>query len=288
MKLIPSLIFAALITFVFPSCQPEGSKESENIEMEQIKAENERLKEERARKDSSINSLLGDFNRIQENLVLIKEKEGILTINASNPELEESNQEQIINDLQTINQLMAENREAVQSLNSKLRKSNIQSTELQKMLQGLQQQIEVRNAKISELQARLEQLDEAYRNLYTEYNARIEELDERENQLYSAWYAIGSSKELQEAGVITREGGFIGLGKADKLRSDFNTDYFTQININELREIPLVAKKVNIVTTHPASSYKLEEDEKGVYSKIVITDPELFWRASKYLVIILD
>ena len=91
---------------------------------------------------------------------------------------------------------------------------------------------------------------------------------------------------LIEQKVITKEGGFVGLGRILKLMEDFNKDYFTKIDITELKEIPLNFKKVKLVTTHPSSSYTLKGEEP--IEKIVINDATEFWSASKYLVILVE
>jgi hypothetical protein len=52
--------------------------------------------------------------------------------------------------------------------------------------------------------------------------------------------------------------------------------------------VPLFAKKAKLVTTHPNESYNLVKNQEGVVEKIDITDPEKFWSASKYLVIIIE
>ena len=88
-------------------------------------------------------------------------------------------------------------------------------------------------------------------------------------------------------GVITKKGGFIGIGKTEQLKQDFNTDYFTQVDITETQAIDLFSKKANILTSHPSDSYKLEGDDESV-DKLVILDPVRFWSASKYLVVVVE
>jgi hypothetical protein len=102
----------------------------------------------------------------------------------------------------------------------------------------------------------------------------------------SVYYAFGTSKELKEKNVITKEGGFIGMGKSTKLKDDFNKEYFTKVNASQTTSIDIRAKKAKIITSHPSSSYKLI-GEKSV-EKIEITNTEDFWSNSKYLVIITE
>ena len=98
---------------------------------------------------------------------------------------------------------------------------------------------------------------------------------------------INTSKELIAQGVLTKEGGFIGIGKAEKLKEDFNKNYFTQIDITESMSIPLACKKAKLITTHPSGSYKFDGPE-GKIEKLTITNSEEFWSVSKYLVVVVE
>ena len=61
-------------------------------------------------------------------------------------------------------------------------------------------------------------------------------------------------------------------------------EYFTKIDIRIDKEIKLYSKSANILTAHPASSYTLDRDANKQYI-LRITDPQLFWSTSKYLVV---
>ena len=47
---------------------------------------------------------------------------------------------------------------------------------------------------------------------------------------------------------------------------------------------------MKIITSHPSESYTLEKDaaKKDKVKNIVITNPDKFWSASKYLVVVKD
>jgi hypothetical protein len=106
-------------------------------------------------------------------------------------------------------------------------------------------------------------------------------------KLNTAYYAFGTSKELIKNNVLTKEGGFIGLGKTQKVKEDFNKNYFTKVDVTALSEIPLGAKKAKLVTTHPGGSYRIDGAD-GKAEKLVITNTEDFWSASKYLVVVIE
>ena len=120
----------------------------------------------------------------------------------------------------------------------------------------------------------------------TNYTIAVEESTQKTEELNTAFYAFGTSKELVKQGVLTKEGGFIGIGKAAKLKDDFNKSYFTKVDITKVLSISILAKKAKLITSHPASSYKFVGE--GKVDKLEITDSKEFWSVSKYLVIVVE
>ena len=74
------------------------------------------------------------------------------------------------------------------------------------------------------------------------------------------------------------------LNKGKVLQSNFNREYFTKIDIRIEKEIKLYSKDAKILTTHPSSSYTLQRNASKQYI-LRITNPDVFWSTSKYLVI---
>jgi hypothetical protein len=93
--------------------------------------------------------------------------------------------------------------------------------------------------------------------------------------LHTAWFVFGTKKELKEQNI---------LDAGEVLRSNFNKDYFTKIDIRIDKEIKLYSKSAEILTSHPAGSYTLQRDANKQYV-LRITNPDAFWHTSKYLVI---
>ena len=182
---------------------------------------------------------------------------------------------------------MNKNKQRIASLRSKLKESNNKNDELEKFITRLTADIEQKDAQINDLKGQLEKLNIEMANLNTTYEESSQESAVKTEKLNTAFYAFGTSKELIKNNVLTKEGGFIGMGKTAKMKEDFNKAYFTKIDITTLNEIALSAKKAKMVTTHPAGSYKIEGAD-GKAEKLVITNPEEFWSTSKYLVIVVD
>ena len=277
-------VIIILTNFLVSNCS-KGSDDSENSIKDSIENVSGNLNGNLNEKDAAIQELVSSFKEIQENLNDIKEKEKIISKVTSDGDVK-SKEDQIKEDIQSIYDLMAKNKDRIASLSKKLKNSKLKIEGLEKMIENMQATLNLKDSEIEELKTKIEGLNVELSNLTTNYKAVENESNQKTEIINTAFYAIGTSKELKENNVITKEGGIIGLGKTTKLSSDFNKEYFTKINIEKTTSINLGAKKIKMLTTHPSSSYKLV-GEKPI-EKLEITNTKEFWSTSKYLVIILD
>ena len=287
MKKIKHLAFFVIIiitNFLLSNCS-KGSDESENSIKDSIENVTGNFNGKLNEKDAAIQELVSSFNEIQENLNTIKEKEKIISKVTSDGDVK-SKEDKIKEDIQSIYDLMGKNKDRIGSLSKKLKNSKLKIEGLEKMIENMQATLNLKDSEIEELRTKIQGLNVELSNLTTNYKAVENESNQKTEIINTAFYAIGTSKELKENNVITKEGGIIGIGKTTKLSSDFNKEYFTKINIEKTTSINLGAKKIKMLTTHPSSSYKLI-GEKPI-EKLEITNTKEFWSASKYLVIILD
>lgn len=287
-KKIYSLAIMAVLAIILVAC---GSSDKKKIEL--LTKENEALRTESRLKDSTINQFFAFMGEIERNLSVIKQKEQTISKTAiAGAELKPDVRQQIDEDIQTINMLMDNNRRTIAALRKKLKEANLKVTEFERMLASVTQQLEEKEHEIEQLKENLTQLNFTV----TQLNARIDTLMEEKvemsvklqsqtNQLNTAWYAIGTQKELIENRVIDKTGGFLGMGKSSKMKAEFNQDYFVRIDITKTTSIPVAGRKVKLITTHPVDSYSLITNEKGVVVELKINDINKFWSVSKYLVI---
>ena len=112
-------------------------------------------------------------------------------------------------------------------------------------------------------------------NLKGESEQKSQTISNQDKQLNTAWYVFGTKKELKEQQILVN-------GKV--LQGNFNKSYFTKIDIRNFKELKLYSKSAKLLTMHPSSSYKLERDSKDQYV-LRITNPQIFWSTSKYLVV---
>lgn len=264
-------------------------------ETERIRSERDSLLAISQERDSTIDVFVESFSEIQTNLDSIKSRQEIISVSAAdNPERRQNQSDRINEDIRLINNLLEENRNRIADLEKQLKNSNYKANQFQKLITSLRQQIAQKEAELLELRGELASMNLTVENLNVSIDTlrsisrtQTRLIDAQTTKLNTAFFTIGSARDLEKRGVIDREGGFLGIGKEEKLRRDFENDNFTKINIYETTLIPVDHKKIKLVTSHPTDSYTMEKNGDKV-ANIQITDPEKFWRASKYLVVVKD
>lgn len=269
----------------------------------QMQSSIDSLRTELSTRDTELTEYFALVSDIESNINEIKEREKMISIENESNESEktEGTKKQIVEDLKAINTLMAENKANIEELNKKLQNSYYQTGKFKKMVAQLEErvstqatEIETLNVRVNELVAKNETLtstvdslaveDAAKAEIIAQNEANIQEMDE---QLHTAYYTAGTSDELIEKHIISKEGGFIGIGKVEQVNPQINKNDLTMVDIRNLDAIPVNSKKVELVTNHPQDSYEIvvNEEEKQV-DKLLIIDPDKFWGNSKYLVMV--
>ena len=276
------------ILIVFTSCN--NNKE----QIAKLKTTNDSLLSIGFQKDTTVIAYVAAFNAIQANLDSIKGKEMIISkTTKGGGELKQNAKDQINQDINSIYQLLQKNRQLVANLKSKAKKSNVRNVEMEKMIETLNSQNEAKDADIARLKAELEnlnikitELNTSVENLSASNQSKAQTIDAQTMALNTAYYVIGTTKELIANNVITKAGGFAGIGRNKKLKEDFNKEYFTRIDITTFKGVAIAKKKVSVITNHLKSSYKLTGLK--TIDSLVVNNPSKFWNSSKYLVIVAE
>ena len=288
MKYFSSLLGLSLI--VLTACNtsaPTGTTEAgESEELARLRSENRDLQNQLGEKDSMLNDAIMLFNEIEENLAMINLKDDEIRLRSNNVELPEDGKQWILQEIQNINYLREENGKKVDELNKMLKNDKLQIAELQTMVNNLMHQIQVQEEEIEMLRTELADLDREYVELLEAYEEQTQITVETLKELNEAFYAYGTEDELVQNGVIVKEGGFIGMNKRAFLKSDFNDEYFTQIDMTRDKSIEITGKKIRFITDHPSTSYDLVSN--GQTHRINIKDEKSFWKVSKYLVVVVE
>jgi len=276
------LFLACLGAIVLTGCDNgKSSQELENIRLK------DSLNNIIAQKNGELDDLMGTFNEIEQGFREINEAENRVAL-AQNGE--GANKKQAIREnIKFIADRMKQNKELIAKLKKQLNSSSFKGQQLQKTLENLTKQLEEKDKQLQEIRMELDakdihiaELDETVNNLITtagdlssENQRKTETISAQDQQINTAWYAYGTKKELKKQGIYEHR---------KVLNGNFNRSYFTKIDIRQTKEIKLYSKSVKIMTAHPSGSYLLYEDVNKQYI-LKITNPQLFWSTSKYLVV---
>ena len=277
------LFFFAASLIMLASCN-DGVKKAEEAAQQQRDSLNQII----AQKDNEINDMMTTLSDIEEGFREITEAQNRVTI-AKQGEGTNTTQ-RIKENFEFIQSVMKQNKELINKLKQQVRESTVRSEQLKKIIDNLTQQMEVKDKQLQALREELDkkdihiaELDEKVADLSTDVSNLKEDntqkdatISTQDKQLNTAWFVFGTSKELKEQKILVD-------GKV--LQQNFNKDYFTKIDIRIDKEIKLYSKSVKMLTTHPESAYTLQRDANKQYV-LRITDPQLFWSTSKYLVVL--
>lgn len=262
-------------------------KNSKTPEPQQNIVQNDSLQKIIEQRDNEINDMMGILNDVEEGFRAISKAEDRVTIAKDGEGADK--QEQIRENIQFIQQRMEHNRSLIAKLQQHMRESSFKSEELKRTVSNLIKQLEEKDEQLKQLRAELAakdihiaELDQTISNLNTnvsdlktESEQKTQTIDSQDKQLNTAWFAFGTKKELKSQNILVK-------GKV--LQGNFNKSYFTKIDIRVDKEIKLYSKSAKLLTMHPSSSYTLTTDAKDQYV-LRITNPQIFWSTSKYLVI---
>jgi chromosome segregation ATPase len=239
-------------------------------------------------KDNEINDIMGTMNDIEAGFRAINEAEQRVSVARQSEGI--SSTERIRENMQYIQEAMQQNRELINKLRNQVRQGSFKSEQLKLTIDNLTRQMEEKDTQIRQLQAELqakdvqigeltEKVEDLSNNVSTlreETTQKSQTISTQDKQLNTAWFVYGTKSELKEQHILQD-------GKV--LQSNFNREYFTKIDIRVDKEIRLYSRSAKLLTSHPASSYTLDQDAQKQYV-LRIQNPQLFWSASKYLVIL--
>jgi len=248
------------------------------------------------------------FQTIEDNLAEIRIREGVIESNLENPETDGnmSPEEKIQNEIKMIEQIMEQNKALVAELNVKVDSKNAdlvkykntiaqankkldsykeEVANLMTMNEGLQSDLNTAKNNYSDLegdyQTKVNEVDSTYQVI----DNQLSELQKKDIEMNTVFYTVGSYKELSEENLVDKEGGLLGIGAAKVLTDNVDRNKLVKVDKREVKEIPIHGKKVELVTKHDITSYEIVMNNDRA-EKLVIKDPESFWRDSKYLVIL--
>lgn len=243
-------------------------------------------------RDSVLNEWMLTFDQIEKNLATVKEKENIISTKSTDQEFSKDKKQAILKDIEYVNTLLDQNKKKIASLTAQLKNSGGQIKGLQAKIDELTETMKQRETEVADLKVALQQRDFQITELNTKMtDAQIaiaqkdEKITNQTAEINKGFIAYGTYKTLKAKGLVSKEGGFLGIGKREGLHQNFSDSLFTQVNITETKSIPVNSKSAKLITDHPAGSYELIRDKDNKIASIEIKDPQEFWKISKYAVV---
>jgi predicted nucleic acid-binding Zn-ribbon protein len=260
--------------------------------LSQMESQQNTFTENLSARDSVIVEWVTTFSEIERNIAMIKEKENIISMNSSNNELSKDKRLQVLDDIQYINTLLEANKQKIASLTEQLKKSGGKIKILEHKIAELEESVKLSEIEISDLKNTLvsknfeiDQLNTQNSELQSTIVQKEETITKQTNEMNKAFYAIGTTKELKAKGLLTKKGGFIGLGKTKSISGNLSDSAFVQVDISKTKFITVNSKKAKLISEHPVNSYQFIRDKNNKIETLEIRDPAQFWKISKYAVV---
>lgn len=289
-KLLTLLMAVCTLAFV-ASCSTKKEKEQEAADPNTATIDS--LRQALAQSQNESSDMIETLSQIQDGFDQINEAEGV--VNVESRQGERGNKQRILDNMALIQNKLKLNRELIANLQQQLRSSNQSDArtkaKLEEMVSNFNKQLEEKSREIEDLRAQLAEKDikiaeqgEQINSLNSSVNDLTQKNEEKartvaaqDKELNTAYYVFGTKRELKEQRILRRNDVLKG--------NDFNKDYFTSIDLRVTKTIKLYSKSAKLMTNHPAGSYSLDKDAQGQYT-LRITNPQVFWSVSRYLVIV--
>jgi hypothetical protein len=274
--------------------------------------ENHRLHDQLDQQNLQAENNSRAFQAIETNLAQVTARAGVI-LNAPDEKVSPVTEERIISEIETIDKLVGDNNRIIKNLTATLGEKDERIVKFKKLAARLDKRLkeyktrgtlmEAETLKLKqdlmeanrqgvELQKQVSSLKQEVASDDADINAKeqmigwqSDQLEKKDAKIRTAYYVVGTYKDLHASNVVEKTGGFIGLGRTKMLKKDFDRNTFHQIDIYSYTSIPVFGGHISILTNHSSDSYELKKDAEGNVKWIYITDPEKFWENSKYLVV---
>lgn len=207
----------------------------------------------------------------------------------------------LTNQVASIEEVLAANKAKLAELTNKMGALGKKNAELEAFVAKLEERVATQESQINQLNeelnrsrstiSRLENENSTLNQNVTDLTASNKRKDEtiahQVAEINKVYYVVGSYSELKEMGLVTKTGGFIGIGRKQTTTTEMDASLFTMADRTVINTININKKGVEVISKHPANSYELIEDDtqKGVIAYLRILNPTEFWKFTKFLVI---
>ncbi|MBP5716264.1 MAG: hypothetical protein J6W69_04035 [Bacteroidales bacterium] len=247
----------------------------------------------KAQKDSieaanaQMNEVLGTIHSTMNEMAV---DEGLIFVDDNGNDLKDK--QAVLTRLQNFREHMARQRQELEETKKKLRNSYGANSNLKKLIEELNAQIEAKDAQIAELQEELSQKNasiEDLKNRVREITVAKQEVEAdrdhfievAKNQdiaLNTGYYRADTKKALKAAGLIE------GVFKKKAKYQNLDASLFEKVDIREFTKVTIQSRSPKLITVKPQGSYTLQYNTDGT-TTLIINDVAKFWDGSPYLIV---
>jgi predicted RNase H-like nuclease (RuvC/YqgF family) len=174
------------------------------------------------------------------------------------------NREEALERIAVLRNSIAQNKERIQTLETNVKKSGVKIKGLQNLISNLKKsvaekedQLALLNQQVEELHTQVNGLTETVAAREDTLRTRDMQVEEKRREVATVYYAVGSKKDLEKAGVIRSSGGVLGLGKTVLPTGVQSQSAFVPLDTDQQNVIVTSSPKAKVVSAQPVSSYRL-------------------------------
>ncbi|MCR5513078.1 MAG: hypothetical protein K6F43_05890 [Prevotella sp.] len=243
------------------------------------------LRQANQQQQNSLQEMTTFVTTLSDGMNAIAYQEDMIFSNGGN-EGTSLDREQIKSHLEALAGTLAEQRSKINSLTDSLKAHGADMSKMQGLIDNLTRQLDEKDKVIAQLRKDIEQKNFSINDLQQKLkvamagSARFEQraaTAERELATITTGYVLMGTKDA------LLDGGYIDKRKHIQTETMPKGD-FTKVNIYKFTELDVPSRSVNLLTDHPRKSYKIEKVDKE-NRKLIISNPQLFWSSSRYLII---
>ena len=243
------------------------------------------LRQANQQQQNSLQEMTTFVTTMSDGMNAIAQQENMIFNNGGN-EGTSLDKEQLKSHLETLANTLTEQRSKIKALTDSLKARGADLSKMQGLIDNLTRQLEEKDKVIAQLRQDVEQKNFSIADLQKKLNVAMAgsaQYEQRAAKAEKELATITSAYVLMGTKEALLDGGYIDKRKHVQTETMPKGD-FTKVNIYQFTELDIPTRSPKLLTDHPRKSYSIEKIDKE-NRKLVITNPQLFWSSSRYLII---
>ena len=243
------------------------------------------LRQANQQQQNSLQEMTTFVTTMSDGMNAIAQQENMIFNNGGN-EGTSLDKEQLKSHLEALANTLTEQRSKIKALTDSLKARGADLSKMQGLIDNLTRQLEEKDKVIAQLRQDVEQKNFSIADLQKKLNVAMAgsaQYEQRAAKAEKELATITSAYVLMGTKEALLDGGYIDKRKHVQTETMPKGD-FTKVNIYQFTELDIPTRSPKLLTDHPRKSYSIEKIDKE-NRKLVITNPQLFWSSSRYLII---